>query len=90
VGFICYRKRENKAQSISAQNKIPHILSHGEYRKLKEKIMSEKKISRPPPFKGEDIEPFSPPSRHQKWKLARLRTLGNYTSESARKSLRKL
>jgi len=55
VGFLCYRKRENrkKAQSISAQNKNPHILSRGGYRKLEEKIMSEKKKFRPPPFEGE-------------------------------------
>jgi len=54
-------------------------LSRGGYRKLEEKIMSEKKKSRPPPFEGEDIESPSPPSRHQKWKLARLRTSTNYT-----------
>jgi len=45
--------------------------------------MSEKKKSRPSPSKGEDIEPPSAPSRHQKWKLARICTSGNYTSESA-------
>jgi len=37
----------------------------------------------PPPFEGEDIEPPSPPSRHQKLKLACLHRSGNYTSESA-------
>jgi len=65
-------------------------LSRCEYRKLEEKIMSEKKKSRPPPFEGEDIEPHSPPSRHQKWKLARLRTSDNYTSESAREIFEKI
>jgi len=71
--------KRKKAQSISAQNKNPHILSRGGYRKPKEKIMSEKKKSRPPPFEGEDTEPPSPPSRHQKWKLACLRSSGNHT-----------
>ena len=60
MGFICYRKREKKAQSISAQNTNPHILSRGGYRKLEEKIMTEKKKSRPPPSEGEDTEPPSP------------------------------
>jgi len=81
-------KRKN-AQSISAQNKNPHILSRGRYRKLEEKIMTEKKKSKPPPSEGEDIEPPSPPSRHQKWKLARLRSSGNYFSESAREISKK-
>ena len=90
MGFICYRKIEKKAQSISAQNKNPHILSRGGYRKLEEKIMLEKKKSRPPPSEGEDIEPPSPPSRHQKWKLARLRTSSNYTSKSAREIYEKI
>jgi len=82
--------KRKKAQSISAQNKNPYILSRGGYRKLEEKIMSEKKKSRPPPSEGEDTEPPSPPSRHQKWKLARLRTSGNYTSESAREISKKI
>ena len=34
--------KRKKARSISAQNKNPHILSRGGYRKLEEKIMSEK------------------------------------------------
>jgi len=82
--------KRKKAQSISAQNKNPHILSRGEYRKLEEKIMIEKKKSRPPPSEGEDTEPPSPPSRHQKWKLARLRSSGNYTYESAREISEKI
>ena len=75
--------KRKKAQSISAQNTNPHILSRGGYRKLEEKIMTEKKKSRHLPSKGEDIEPPSPPSRHEKWKLTRLRTSGSYSSESA-------
>jgi len=67
-------EKRKKAQSISAQNKNPHILSYGRYRKLEEKIMLEKKKSRPPPFESEDSEPPLPPSCHQKWKLACLRT----------------
>ena len=82
--------KRKKAQSISAQNKNPHILSRGGYRKLEEKIMTEKKNSRPPPSEGEYIGPPSPPSRHQKWKLARLCSSGNYTSKSAREISEKI
>jgi len=81
---------KKKAQSKSAQNKNLHILSRGGYRKLEEKIMSEKKKSRPPPSEGKEIEPPSPRSRHQKWKLARLCTLGNYTFESTREISEKI
>jgi len=37
------QEKRKKAQSISAQNKNPHILSRGWYRKLEVKIISEKK-----------------------------------------------
>jgi len=36
-----------KAQRINAQNKNLHILSHGAYRKLEERILKEKQKSRP-------------------------------------------
>jgi len=52
--------------------------------------MTEKKKSRPSPYEGEDTEPPSPPSRHQKWKLARLHSSGIYTSESAREIFEKI
>ena len=77
------QEKRKKAQSLSAQNKNPHILSRSGYRKLEKKVMSENKKSRPPPSEGEDTKPHSPPSRHQKWKLACLRTSSNYTTESA-------
>jgi len=60
------QEKRKKTQSISAKNKNPHILSHDGYRKLEEKIMSEKKKSRPPHSKGEDPEPPSPQSCHEK------------------------
>jgi len=60
------QEKRKKAQIISVQNKNPYILSPGRYKKFDEKIMLEKKKSRPPPSEGEDIEPYSPPSRHQK------------------------
>ncbi|KOM25044.1 hypothetical protein LR48_Vigan46s000600 [Vigna angularis] len=78
-------EKRSKAQGISAQNKNPHLLSRGGYRKLEEKIMKQKSDSRLPLSEGGDPPPPpSPPSRHDKWKLACIRPSGSYTSESAR------
>jgi len=94
VGFLSFgHLRDDKyvyLKSSIGQLIILYILSRGGYRKLEEKIMSKKKKSRSPPSEGEDIEPPSPPSHHQKWKLARLRTSGNYASESAREISEKI
>ncbi|XP_052728648.1 uncharacterized protein LOC128195389 [Vigna angularis] len=80
-----WQEKRSKAQGISAQNKNPHLLSRGGYRKLEEKIMKQKSDSRLPLSEGDDpLPPPSPPSRHDKWKLARMRPSGSYTSESAR------
>ncbi|XP_052724022.1 uncharacterized protein LOC128193876 [Vigna angularis] len=47
--------------------------------------MKQKSDSRLPLSEGCDPPPPpSPPSRHEKWKLARIRPSGSYTSESAR------
>ncbi|KOM55275.1 hypothetical protein LR48_Vigan10g116700 [Vigna angularis] len=47
--------------------------------------MKQKSDSRLPLSKGGDPPPPpSPPSRHEKWKLARIRPSGSYTSESTR------
>ncbi|XP_052727001.1 uncharacterized protein LOC108332271 isoform X1 [Vigna angularis] len=80
-----WQEKRSKAQGISAQNKNPHLLSRGGYRKLEEKIMKQKSDSRLPLSEGGDpLPPPSPPSRHDKWKLARMRPSGSYTSESVR------
>ena len=84
------QEKGKKGSKYKCSNKNSHILSLGGYRKLEEKIMSEKKKSSPPPSEGEDIEPPSPPSHHQKWKLAHLHTSGNYTSEFAQKIYEKI
>ncbi|KOM47328.1 hypothetical protein LR48_Vigan07g103200 [Vigna angularis] len=78
-------EKRSKAQGISAQNKIPHLLSRGGYRKLEKKIIKQKSDSRLPLSEGGDPPPPpSPPSRHEKWKLAHIRPLGSYTSKSVR------
>ena len=60
----------------------PHRLSRGGYRKLEKKIMHEKQI-------GDDRIP-SPPSRHEKWKRARVGPKGEHTSEAARVVAKKI
>ena len=56
----------------------PHRVSRGGYNKLEKIIMLEKQ-----PQTGDNHIP-SPPSRHEKWKRARLRPNGEYTSEETR------
>ena len=56
----------------------PHRLSRGGYRKLEKRIILEKQQET-----GDDRIP-SPPSRHEKWKRARLSAKGEYTSEASR------
>ncbi|KOM41437.1 hypothetical protein LR48_Vigan04g163500 [Vigna angularis] len=80
-----WQETRSKAQGISAQNKNPHLLSRGGYMKLEEKIMKQKLDSRLSLSEGGDPSPPpSPPSRHEKWKLARLRSSGSYTSDTTR------
>ncbi|KOM25023.1 hypothetical protein LR48_Vigan45s002500 [Vigna angularis] len=53
--------------------------------KLEEKIIKQKLDSRLPLSEGGDAPPpSSPPSLHEKWKLARLRSSGSYISDSAK------
>ncbi|BAT83748.1 hypothetical protein VIGAN_04095800, partial [Vigna angularis var. angularis] len=74
----------SKAQGTSAKNKNPHLLSRGGYRKLEEKILKQKADAIPPSQSGSPPQPPSPPSRHEKWKLARMRPSGTYSSDTAR------
>ncbi|KOM25699.1 hypothetical protein LR48_Vigan161s000800 [Vigna angularis] len=46
--YEAWQEKRSKAQGISAQNKNPHLLSRGGYRKLEEKIMKQKSDSRLP------------------------------------------
>ncbi|KOM54862.1 hypothetical protein LR48_Vigan10g075400 [Vigna angularis] len=56
----------SKAQGISSQNKTPHLLSRGGYKKFEEKIMKQKSDSRLSLSEGGDPPPPpSPPSRHK-------------------------
>ncbi|KOM39876.1 hypothetical protein LR48_Vigan04g007400 [Vigna angularis] len=79
-----------KAQGTSAHNKNPHLLSRGGYRKLEEKIVKQKADAIPPSQGGSPPQPPSPPSRHEKWKLARMRPSGTYSSDTAREISEKI
>ncbi|KOM55356.1 hypothetical protein LR48_Vigan10g124800 [Vigna angularis] len=54
-----------------------------EFKKLEEKILKQKAEARPSSEDGIP-QPPSPPSRHEKWKLAHLRSSGAYSSDTAR------
>ena len=68
-------------QDIKHKNLIPHRLSRGGYDLLEKKIMEEKIKSLHDSSTSEDVlPPPSPPSRHEKWKLARTKPGGQMTS----------
>jgi len=57
------------------------------YHKLKESLLNEKEQSRQGIASEIDTgisEPPSPPTRHQKWKMARMKRSGTYSSEQSR------
>jgi len=65
----------------------PHLLSRAGYRKLEQTLVNEKEKSRQTTTYENDTrvsEPPSPPTRHQKWKMARMRKSGTYSSEQSR------
>jgi hypothetical protein len=67
-----------------AHNKTPHRLSRGGYELLEEKMMQEKLKQKQESLGGSVAAPPSPPARHEKWKRARQKPSGDYTSEDAR------
>jgi len=67
-----------KAQAIQKQNTDPHVLSHGGYEYLEQKLMAEKikkkleEAAQSGSIEGV-IDPPSPIRRHVKWKMGRHR-----------------
>jgi len=72
-----------KAQGIATQYVTPHLLSfRGGYLKLEEAMIKEKKKPRLMTTSRDDtgvIQPPSPPTRHQKWKMSRMKRSGAYS-----------
>ena len=85
-----FQQDRQKAQAIQAHNKTPHILSRDGYKKLVETIMKEKEKTRSESSDPTCTEPPSPPSRHQKWLLARKKKSGEYTSAETQELAEKI
>ncbi|KAL3627169.1 hypothetical protein CASFOL_028532 [Castilleja foliolosa] len=72
--------KRKKAQEVQSHNKCPQRSSRGGYELLEKKMMEEKikerqEASQDP---SELIPPPSPPTRHERWKRARINTSGQY------------
>jgi len=59
-------------------------LSQGGYELLLKKMMEEKLKERQEAAGDTEVPPPSPPQRHEKWKRARIKPPGEYTSEDTR------
>ena len=78
-----------KAQAIQKQNTAPHVLSHGGYDFLEQKLMEEKKKKRleeATQSRSTDIivDPPSPIRRHMKWKMVCMKKSGQMMSEAVK------
>ncbi|KAH1233067.1 hypothetical protein GmHk_09G025590 [Glycine max] len=84
-----------KAQAIQKQNTAPHVLSHGGYDYLEQKLMAEKTKKRLEEAAQSGstegvIDPLSPIRRHVKWKMARTEKTGQMTSEIVKEIAKKI
>lgn len=72
---------------VQAKNLHPHRLSRGGYELLEERIMQDKLKKAREASQSDPaliVDPPSPLTRHEKWKRARQKKSGEYTSEDAR------
>ncbi|KAL3648762.1 hypothetical protein CASFOL_005165 [Castilleja foliolosa] len=76
------RAKRIKAQEVQSKNKCPQRTSRGGYELLGKKMMEEKMKERQAASQdpSEIIPPPSPPTRHEKWKRARIDKSGKYTT----------
>ncbi|KAH1212942.1 hypothetical protein GmHk_14G040998 [Glycine max] len=84
-----------KAQAIQKQNTAPHVLSHGGYDYLEQKLLAEKtkkKLEEAAQSGSVDgvIDPSSPVRHHVKWKMARTKKTGEMTTEAAKEIAEKI
>ncbi|KAH1262206.1 hypothetical protein GmHk_02G004882 [Glycine max] len=84
-----------KAHAIQKQNIAPHMLSHGGYEYLENKLMEEKKkkqLEEASQSRSTDtvIDPPSPIRRHVKWKMAYTKKTGQMTFEAAKEIANKI
>ncbi|KAL5186755.1 hypothetical protein HKD37_05G012545 [Glycine soja] len=84
-----------KTQAIQKQNTTPHVLSHGGYDYLEQKLLAEKtkkKLQEAAQSGSIDgiIDPPSSVRRHVKWKMARMKKIGEMTTEAAKEIAEKI
>ncbi|XP_045827435.1 uncharacterized protein LOC123919543 isoform X2 [Trifolium pratense] len=79
-----FLEKRKKGQVAQSYNKYPHRLSQGGYALLEKDMMVDKLKKRKEAAGGAEVPPPSPPQRHEKWKQARLKPSGEYTSEATR------
>lgn len=82
-----FEEKRKKAQMVQAKNLHPHRLSRGGYELLEERIMQDKLKKAREASQSDPaliVDPPSPLTRHEKWKRARQKKSGEYTSEDAR------
>jgi len=83
-----------KAQAIQKQNTAPHVLSHGGYDYLEQKLLDEKtkKLQEAAQLGSVDgvIDPPSPVRCHVKWKMARTKKTWEMTTEATKEIAEKI
>ena len=88
------QEKRKKAKDIQSNNTCPHILSRGGYQLLEEKMMNEKQKQQQEASASNPsvsmISPPSPPSRHEKWKQARIKKSDEYTSADSKSIVEKI
>ncbi|KAL3639327.1 hypothetical protein CASFOL_017234 [Castilleja foliolosa] len=75
-------EEEEGPRSTISHNKCPQRTSRGGYDLLEKKMIEEKINERQEASQDptEMIPPPSPPTRHERWKRARINTSGKYTT----------
>ncbi|KAH1249297.1 hypothetical protein GmHk_05G012682 [Glycine max] len=84
-----------KTQAIQKQNTTHHVLSRGGYDYLEQKLLAEKtkkKLQEAAQSGSIDgiIDPPSSVRRHVKWKMARMKKIGEMTTEAAKEIAEKI
>ncbi|KAL6493374.1 hypothetical protein OROGR_032508 [Orobanche gracilis] len=89
-----WEEKRIKKQETAKLNKAPHTMARGGYdfvvvREMERKLEERKKEASK---SGDDviIDPPSPPSRHQRWKLGRQKRSGGLSSDAAREIVTKI
>ncbi|KAK2409886.1 hypothetical protein QL285_045284 [Trifolium repens] len=76
-----FKEKSQKGRENVARNVYKHVLSRGGYSLLEEKMKIERKLSRDDSTLTDDDRSPSPPPREEKWKRARQKKGGEYTTK---------